>query len=127
MLINFAFTGCKAVCSPVTKHLAEVRRKLGDCVGQDIIMLTLTVDPANDTPERLARFAQGFDTGPGWYFLTGLPENMARVLKKLGGYTQEPSEHSSALFDRRCGHRHLDEDARAVAHGQHRVRGRAHQ
>jgi protein SCO1/2 len=98
VLINFAFTGCKAVCSPVTKHLAEVRRKLGGRVGKDIVMLTLTVDPANDTPERLARFAQGFDTGPGWYFLTGSRENMERVLKKLGGYTQEPSEHSAVLL-----------------------------
>jgi cytochrome oxidase Cu insertion factor (SCO1/SenC/PrrC family) len=98
VLINFAFTACKGVCSPMTKHLAEVQRKLGDRVGKDITMITLSVDPANDTPESLGRFAKKFSTGPGWYFLTGSHENVSLVLKKLGGYTEQPSTHSSVLL-----------------------------
>ncbi|KFA91353.1 SCO family protein [Archangium violaceum] len=98
VLINFAFTSCKGVCSPMTKHLAEVQRKLGARVGQDITMITLSVDPANDTPESLARFARKFSTGPGWYFLTGARENVSLVLKKLGGYTEDPAAHSSVLL-----------------------------
>lgn len=98
VLINFAFTSCKGVCSPMTKHLAEVQRKLGGRVGKDITMITLSVDPTNDTPESLARFAKKFGTGPGWYFLTGSRENISLVLKKLGGYTDDPNTHSSTLL-----------------------------
>jgi cytochrome oxidase Cu insertion factor (SCO1/SenC/PrrC family) len=98
VLINFAFTSCKGVCSPMTKHLAEVQQKLGDRVGKDITMITLSVDPANDTPETLARFAKKFGARPGWYFLTGARENISLVLKKLGGYTDDPNTHSSTLL-----------------------------
>ncbi|HYO58127.1 SCO family protein [Archangium sp.] len=98
VLINFAFTACKGVCSPMTKHLAEVQRKLGGRVGKDITLITLSVDPANDTPESLARFAKKFGVGPGWYFLTGSRENVSLVLKKLGGYTDDPNAHSSTLL-----------------------------
>jgi protein SCO1 len=98
VLINFAFTACNGVCSPMTKHLAEVQRKLGDRVGKDITMITLSVDPTNDTPESLGRFAKKFSAGPGWYFLTGSRENVSLVLKKLGGYTEQPSDHSSVLL-----------------------------
>ncbi|HSP77864.1 MAG TPA: SCO family protein [Myxococcaceae bacterium] len=98
VLINFAFTSCKGVCSPMTKHLAEVQAKLGDRVGQDITMITLSVDAANDTPESMARFAKKFGVKPGWYFLTGARENINTVLKKLGGYTEDPNAHSATLL-----------------------------
>ncbi|NVJ24457.1 SCO family protein [Myxococcus sp. AM011] len=98
VLINFAFTACKGVCSPMTKHLAEVQKKLGGRVGRDITMITLSVDPANDTPETLARFTKKFGVGPGWYFLTGAPENISLVLKKLGGFTNDPNTHGSTLL-----------------------------
>ncbi|PTL85976.1 SCO family protein [Vitiosangium sp. GDMCC 1.1324] len=98
VLINFAFTSCKGVCSPMTKHLAEVQKKLGGRVGKDITMITLSVDAANDTPETLARFTKKFGVGPGWYFLTGARENISLVLKKLGGYTDDPNTHSSTLL-----------------------------
>ncbi|HEX5746620.1 MAG TPA: SCO family protein [Archangium sp.] len=98
VLINFAFTSCKGVCSPMTKHLAELQRKLGGRVGKDITMITLSVDPANDSPESLARFTKKFGVGPGWYFLTGSRENISLVLKKLGGYTDDPNAHSSTLL-----------------------------
>ena len=98
VLINFAFTACKGVCSPMTKHLAEVQKALGGRVGKDITMITLSVDSTNDSPETLARFAKKFGVGPGWYFLTGSRENISRVLKKLGGYAEDPNQHSSTLL-----------------------------
>lgn len=98
VLINFAFTSCKGVCSPMTKHLAEVQARLGERVGRDITMITLSVDPANDTPRSLLKFTQKFGVKPGWYFLTGSRENVSRVLKKLGGYVDTPDAHNSLLL-----------------------------
>lgn len=98
VLINFAFTSCKGACSPMTKHLAEVQEKLGDRVGKDITMLTLSVDPANDTPKSLAAFTKKFGVKKGWYFLTGSRENITLVLKKLGGYVDVPDTHNTTLL-----------------------------
>jgi protein SCO1 len=98
VLINFAFTSCKGACSPITQHLSQVQKKLSARMGKDVHMITLSVDPTNDTPKSLARFAKKFDARPGWYFLTGSRENITLVLKKLGGYTEKPDEHNTTLL-----------------------------
>ncbi|WP_255442559.1 SCO family protein [Corallococcus sp. Z5C101001] len=98
VLINFAFTSCKGACSPITQHLAEVQKKLAGRMGKDLHMLTLSVDPTNDTPKSLAKFAKKFGAQPGWYFLTGSRENITLVLKKLGGYAEKPDEHNTTLL-----------------------------
>jgi cytochrome oxidase Cu insertion factor (SCO1/SenC/PrrC family) len=98
VLINFLFTTCKGVCSPMTANLAKVQRYLGERVGRDINMISITVDPETDTTEVLKRYAATFKAQPGWYFLTGKKENVDWVLHKLGGYTANKTEHSSVLI-----------------------------
>jgi protein SCO1 len=98
VLINFAFTSCKGVCPTMTANLSRVRSLLGSRVGKDITILTITVDPVNDTPQALKRYAQQFKAGAGWYFLTGTPENVGRVLKRLGGFAPKPDEHTTTLL-----------------------------
>lgn len=98
VLINFLFTTCKGVCSPMTSNLAKVQRYLGDRVGRGINMISISVDPETDTTDVLKRYAATFKAQPGWYFLTGKKENVDRVLHKLGGYTANKNEHSSVLI-----------------------------
>ena len=98
VLINFLFTTCKGVCSPMTANLAKVQRYLGDRVGRGINMISISVDPETDTTDVLKRYAATFKAQPGWYFLTGKKENVDWVLHKLGGYTANKGEHSSVLL-----------------------------
>ena len=98
VLINFAFTTCAGVCPPMTANLAKVQQFLGDRVGRDINMITISVDPAIDTPESLKKYAEKFKVKPGWYFLTGKKENVDWVLHKVGGYTEDKLQHSSVLI-----------------------------
>ncbi|HYP25665.1 MAG TPA: SCO family protein [Blastocatellia bacterium] len=98
VMINFAFTTCTGVCSPMTANLAKVQEYLGDRVGRDINMITISVDPLIDTPEVLRKYAAGFKVKPGWYFLTGKKDNVDQVLKKLGGYVTEKDKHSGVLI-----------------------------
>jgi protein SCO1 len=98
VLINFIFTHCTGVCSPMTANLARVQSYLGERVGREVSMLSISVDPANDTPAVLKAYAARHKAGPGWYFLTGKKENVDWVLYKLGGYVAEPGQHSSVLI-----------------------------
>ena len=98
VLINFAFTSCKGVCPTMTANLAKVQKLLGKRVGTEVNILTITVDPVNDTPAALKRYAEQFKAGPCWYFLGGAPENVNAVLKKLGGLAPRPEEHSAVLL-----------------------------
>jgi protein SCO1/2 len=98
VLINFMFTTCKGVCSPMTANLARVQRYLGERMGRDINMISISVDPETDTTEVLKHYAETFKAQPGWYFLTGKKENVDWVLYKLGGYVENKTEHSSVLI-----------------------------
>jgi len=98
VLINFMFTTCAGVCSPMTANLAKVQTQLGDRVGRDVVMLSISVDPAVDTPETLKAYAAKFKAGPGWHFLTGKKENVDWVLYKLGGYVEDKSKHTGVLI-----------------------------
>ncbi len=98
VLINFMFTSCTAVCSPMTANLARVQKFLGERLGRDIVMISITVDPQADTPAVLKNYAARFGVKPGWYFLTGSKTNVDAALSKLGGYVEEKNQHSSVLI-----------------------------
>ena len=99
VLVNFGFTRCKGACSPIMRNLAKVQRALGDRVGKDIVMLTISVDPRNDTPAKMTEFGSRYGYVPrGWYLLTGTPANVEAVLQRLGGSTAVPDEHSSVVL-----------------------------
>jgi len=98
VLINFLFTTCTGVCSPMTANLARVQKLLGDRVGRDIVMISITVDPEKDTPAVLKAYAEKFGVKPGWYLLTGTKINVDGVLAKLGGYVSDKNQHSSVVL-----------------------------
>lgn len=97
VLINFAFTSCKGACPKMTANLARVQTLLR-ARGERVTILTITVDPENDTPAVLKEYAARFKAGEGWYFLTGTPENVAAVLRRLGGMVRRPDEHALTLL-----------------------------
>src|SRR5712691_12730776 len=53
VVISFIYTSCPDICPLTTARMAQVEEKLGAVVGRDIFMVSMTVDPENDTPERL--------------------------------------------------------------------------
>lgn len=125
VLIHFAFSSCKAACPPILGHMAKVQKELGARMGKEIRILTLSVDPENDTPRALKAVATDLKAGPGWYFLTGTHKNMKAILERLGGWTDNPDAHSSVLYlgDASTGHwiktmamRSSEEIAHALVH-----------
>jgi cytochrome oxidase Cu insertion factor (SCO1/SenC/PrrC family) len=98
VLINFVFTTCTGVCPAMTSNLKKVQDQLGERVGNDITMISVTVDPAVDTPEALKKYALSFGVKPGWYFVTGPPADVDLVLRKLGGFVQDKNDHTNLLI-----------------------------
>jgi protein SCO1/2 len=83
--INVIFTECTDVCPLETATLAQLKRHLGDRVGKEIFFYSISIDPKRDTPPVLKAYAEKFGAGgPGWLFLTGKPEDIQLVTKKLG-------------------------------------------
>jgi protein SCO1 len=98
VLINFMYAGCKQVCPLATARMAQVQKELGDHVGRDIFLYSITLDPEHDTPAVLKKHAEAFHAGPGWLFLTGTPEDIAVVRYKLGERSKSLTEHNNGAM-----------------------------
>jgi len=70
LVVSFLFTSCSLTCPEVTKHMAEIQRLTA---GQpDVRLVSLTVDPRDDTQPVLAKYGQRFGADTNrWQFLTG--------------------------------------------------------
>jgi protein SCO1/2 len=89
--INFMYLGCGDGTCPISTHnLARVQKILGDRVGRDIFMYSITLNPEYDTPELLAGYARHFAIGPGWLFLQASPQDTELLRRKLGFYDRNP-------------------------------------
>jgi protein SCO1 len=84
VVISFIYTSCQDLCPLTTARLAQLEDKLDGAVGRDLFFVSMTVDPEHDTPERMKAFADAFDAGPGWLFLTGKVEDIRAINYKLG-------------------------------------------
>jgi protein SCO1/2 len=85
VLYNFAGTTCGVACDEMAQSMAGVQELLGrvDTHGLPVKLVTITVDPAHDTPERLANYAVQLGADPTrWTFLTG---EASRIKNAVGG------------------------------------------
>jgi protein SCO1/2 len=96
VLMNFIYTSCTDTCPLETARLAQVQSLLGDRMGKDIFFYSFTVDPTRDTAPVLKRYAEKFDVKPGWLFLTGKADDLARVRKRVG---MAPRDGEDAVRD----------------------------
>jgi protein SCO1/2 len=92
VLINFFYSQCKEFCPPMTANLVKVQDRLGERLGRDLFMYSLTLEPQHDTPEVLRHYSMMYGTKPGWSFLTGKPENLEALRIKLGFRDLDPVE-----------------------------------
>jgi protein SCO1/2 len=98
VVVSFVFTGCTTICSPVGANMGALDRMLGARVGAEVSLLSVTLDPFNDTPARLATWRRQFDDGPGWRLLTGEPDQVDRVLRAMRQDTADIAQHDAFLW-----------------------------
>src|SRR5262245_25690202 len=93
VVLSFIYTSCKDICPLATARLGEAQEKLGARLGRDIFFYSISIEPERDTPERLKAYADAFHAGPGWLFLTGLPEDIQLIRYKFGDRRPELGDH----------------------------------
>lgn len=93
VIINSFFATCKGVCLPMNRNLEKIQEALGERVGKDVYIISISVDPTVDTPPRLKEYAKKLNARPGWYFLSGDKQNVEFALKKLGHFVNAREDH----------------------------------
>ncbi|MDX1501073.1 MAG: SCO family protein [Thermoanaerobaculia bacterium] len=98
VVINAFFTTCTGVCPLMSGKLAAIQEWLGDRMETEVRLLSISVDPETDTPDRLKAYADRFGARPGWYFLGGDKQNVDWALSRLGQYADTPEAHTNVII-----------------------------
>lgn len=95
--INFVFTTCTAICPSLTATFRKVQQE-AKTRGVDVQLISISVDPTVDTPERLNDFAKKFKAEPGWTFVTGDKSEIDSVLQALGAGVTNKNDHTPMVL-----------------------------
>ena len=85
--LNFIYTSCvlPQFCYRMANYFGVVAKRFQQRLGRDLVLLTVTFDPARDTPERLAEYSRQWNANPAsWHFLTGEVDAIRRVCLQFG-------------------------------------------
>jgi cytochrome oxidase Cu insertion factor (SCO1/SenC/PrrC family) len=93
--INFIFTNCTTICPPLGATFARVQRELAD---KDVHLISVSVDPLTDTPERLKAWGAKFKAGAGWTFVTGNKQEIDQLLNALGATAARREDHTPSVL-----------------------------
>ena len=99
VVISFIFTNCQSACPLMTRNLTMIRDMLREDERRAIQFVSISIDPLRDTPSAMKEFAQKHDAdNGGWLWLTGQPDDVNYVTKRLGSYTDDPEAHTTTLL-----------------------------
>lgn len=96
--MNFIFTTCTTVCPPMGAIFGQLEKRLGERVGEDVYLISVSVDPSTDTPERLTEWAAKFGRTPGWTLITGDKPTVDSLLKSLQVFTPDFEDHAPVVL-----------------------------
>jgi protein SCO1 len=97
-VVSFLFTSCRDVCPIAAARMAQLQERLGDRVGKEVFFYSISVDPDHDTPDKMKKYAETFGAGPGWLFLTGIPEDINLIRQRLGERSRFLGEHRNDVL-----------------------------
>ncbi len=98
VVINSFFATCHGSCPVMAGNFAAIQNAFADRLGKDLVLISITVDPESDTPEKLRAYAKNMKAQPGWVFLTGSKENVDYALRKLGQYVADKNDHNNIFL-----------------------------
>jgi protein SCO1/2 len=100
--LNFFFASCSAICPVMTSTLSQMRKELGHD-GDALRLVSVTIDPDQDTPEVLRGYAKSYSARQGWSFLTGDAARILEVQRAFGADTGGKFNHRLLYFFRAAG------------------------
>ncbi len=105
ILVNFIFTTCTTICPIMSATFSQVQSLLGE-EADKIHMISISIDPEQDTPKNLKKYARKFDALPTWHFLTGKLNDIKQTLKAFDVYRGDKMNHVPVTLLRKNANTH---------------------
>jgi protein SCO1 len=99
VVLNFIFTNCSSFCPLSSQTLGEFDRKLGD-ERRHVHLMSISIDPEQDTPARLREYARRFGAGPEWQHYTGSAKASVAAQQAFGAYRGDKMSHTPVTLIR---------------------------
>jgi protein SCO1/2 len=114
-VLSFIYTTCTTICPLTSATLSELQRKLGDA-RDSVHLVSISIDPEQDTPARLRDYAKKFGAGPEWQHYTGTVEASVASQRAFAAYRGNKMDHAPVTLVRmRPGERWTRIDGFATA------------
>jgi protein SCO1 len=98
VVVSFIYTSCPYTCPAQGKYLASLQRALGDRLGREVFLITVSTDPLNDTPARLKKWGVTFGAKEGWSFVTGEESTLENLRERFPGVRAGRDTHEALIF-----------------------------
>lgn len=92
VMVDFVFTTCTTICPILSLGFANLQTQLGKKVDE-VQLVSISIDPENDTPEKMKEYLGRFGAEPGWDYLTGSRTDIDAVRKAFGAFTPDKMSH----------------------------------
>ena len=90
VLVNFFYAECTGICPAATANLIKVQEMIGERVGRDIFMYSISLKPRQDRPAQLKEYQEMHGIKAGWTLLTGKPDDCELLRRRLGFADSDP-------------------------------------
>ena len=97
VVINLVFTTCKAMCPLLGANFSKLQTALGDRLGKDVFLISVSTDPETDSPEVFKAWGEKFKARDGWTLITGDKRELDPLLQVLSGDGPRKGYHAPSL------------------------------
>jgi protein SCO1/2 len=97
--VDFIYATCTTICPILSAGYAHLQRKLGS-ESASVHLVSITIDPENDSPPLLKEYLAKYQARPGWEFLTGSRKDIDRVMSAFDAYFRDKMDHKPLTFIR---------------------------
>jgi protein SCO1/2 len=98
VVLSFFYTSCTYICTMQGKVFSELQSLLGERLGKSVFLISITIDPAKDNPQRLKAWAERYKVKPGWTLVTGEEAEMNKLLVQFIGNKAGSEMHLPSTF-----------------------------
>ena len=98
VILSFFFTSCQSMCPATYSRLQKLQANLGQRLGRDVFIVTVTKDPETDTPQRLKAFAKSLNAKPGWTMVTGDVSAIGKIVYDFTGDRLGKDSHNTVFI-----------------------------
>ena len=97
VMVDFVFTTCTTICPILSAEFASFQDGIGPN-SNNVLLVSVSIDPENDTPKKMKEYLKRYGAKPGWEFLTGSHEDINKVMRAFDAYVSDKMYHMPLAF-----------------------------